>query len=329
MLPVKIAGLGTYLPARSVSSRELEEELKLPAGWVERATGIRERRRAGRESSVEMAALAARQAVRAADVALEQIDLVLSASTSRQQLIPCTAVFVQRELGLPDGTSFCFDVDATCLSFLVALDVAARFVAAGAYRNVLIVSSERSQWTLDPAEPESSVLMGDGAAAAVVTASKPGEASGVWHSAFATHSSGADLTRCEGGGTLHHPNDPGTTPDMNRFHMDGRAIYRMASRVLGPFLDDFFDHLGWDRAIVDAVVPHQASRPGVELLTRRFGFRPEQLVLNLATRGNCVAASLPLALAEAVHAGRIRRGQRVCLLGTGAGLTLGAIALTF
>jgi 3-oxoacyl-[acyl-carrier-protein] synthase III len=329
MLPVKIAGLGTYLPSRSVSSRELEEEFKLPAGWIERATGVRERRRAGRESMVEMAARAAREAVRAADVAPEQIDLIINASASRRQLIPCTAAFVQRELGLPEGKSLCFDVDATCLSFLVSLNVAAHFVAAGAHRCVLIVSSETTHKTLDPAEPESSVLMGDGAAAAVVTASAPGEPACVWHSAFETHSSGAELTRCEGGGTLHHPNDPATTPAMNRFHMDGRAVYRMASRVLGPFLDAFFDRLGWDRTTVDAVVPHQASRPGVELLTRRFGFRPGQLVLNLETRGNCVAASLPLALAEAVQTGRIRRGQRLFLIGTGAGLTLGATALTF
>ncbi len=329
MLPVKIAGLGTYLPARTVSSRELEDELKLPAGWIERATGVRERRRAAGETSVEMAARAAHQAVRAAGVAADQIDLVLSASTSRRQLIPCTAAFIQREMGLPEGKSLCFDVDATCLSFLVALQIAAQFVAAGAYRCVLIVSSETTRQTLDPSEPESSVLMGDGAAAVVVVATPPGEASAVWHSAFATHSSGAELTRCEGGGTLHHPNDPATTPQMNCFHMDGPAVYRMATRVLGPFLDDFFDRLGWDRTAVDAVVPHQASRPGVELLTRRFGFRPEQLVLNLETRGNCVAASVPLALAEAVQAGRICRGQRVFLIGTGAGLTLGATALTF
>ncbi len=329
MLSVKIAGLGTYLPERSVSSRELEEELRLPAGWIERATGVRERRRASGETSVQMAALAGQQALRAAAVEPAQIDLVLHASASRRQLIPCSAAFVQREMGLPDGKSLCFDVDATCLSFMVALRVAAQLVAGGAYRCVLIVSAETTQKTLDPAEPESSVLMGDGAAAAVLVPTPSGEASGIWHSHFATHSCGAELTRCEGGGTLHHPNDPTTTPAMNRFHMDGPAVYRMASRVLGPFLDDFFAHLGWDRTTVDAVVPHQASRPGVGLLTRKFGFRPEQLVLNLETRGNCVAASVPLALAEAVAAGRIRRGQRVFLIGTGAGLTLGGLALTF
>ena len=113
------------------------------------------------------------------------------------------------------------------------------------------------------------------------------------------------------------------------FHMRGLAIFKQASRLIGPFLDQFFATLSWDRGDLDAVVPHQASRHAVDLLTSRLGFRDDQVVQNLALRGNCIAASLPLALAEAVHAGRIRRGDKVLLVGTGAGLTLGALALTF
>src|SRR5690606_21640717 len=123
--------------------------------------------------------------------------------------------------------------------------------------------------------------------------------------------------------------DPRTTPEMNMFDMNGIAVFRQAVRLLRPFLDQFFTTLEWDRQQVDTVVPHQASRHGIEQLSERFGFRSEQVFSNLAERGNCVAASIPLAFAEAVHAGRIVRGDRVVLLGTGAGLTLGAVALTF
>jgi 3-oxoacyl-[acyl-carrier-protein] synthase-3 len=236
---------------------------------------------------------------------------------------------VQRELGLPDGRVFAFDVNATCLSFLVALEVAARMVAAGAARHALIVSSEITRDSLNPEEPESYVLMGDAAAAAILSAAGPGEASALCHSAFTTYASGADLTRVAGGGTLHHPNDPATTAAMNYFTMEGPAVYRMAARLLPPFLERFLAEAGWERTTIDAVVPHQASSRGLELLTRRCSFRPEQLVINLAERGNCVAASIPLALAEAVHAGRIRRGHRLLLVGTGAGLSLGAATLVF
>jgi 3-oxoacyl-[acyl-carrier-protein] synthase-3 len=146
---------------------------------------------------------------------------------------------------------------------------------------------------------------------------------------FATHSGGADLTECVGGGTRHHPNDPATTAEMNTFHMRGPAVFKMATRLMGPFLDVFLADAGADRADYAAVIPHQASLLAVRQLTERYGFRPEQVVLNLAERGNCIAASIPLALAEAVHAGRVRRGQRVLLLGTGAGLTLGAVDMVF
>ncbi|HEX2201841.1 MAG TPA: 3-oxoacyl-[acyl-carrier-protein] synthase III C-terminal domain-containing protein, partial [Longimicrobium sp.] len=107
------------------------------------------------------------------------------------------------------------------------------------------------------------------------------------------------------------------------------AVLRKSARLLGPFIETALCRAGWAREGVDAVVTHQASRNGVELLTARLGFRREQVVLNLPERGNCIAASVPLALAEAVHAGRIARGDRVLLLGTGAGLTLGAVALTY
>ena len=122
---VKIAGLGAYVPPRRVDSAELENQLSLSPGWVEQTTGVRERRRSSGQTAVAMAALAARDALERAGAAPGDVDLLIGASVSRQQLIPCTAVFVQRELGLPEGRSFCFDLDATCLSFLAALHMAA------------------------------------------------------------------------------------------------------------------------------------------------------------------------------------------------------------
>lgn len=328
-LPVKIAGLGWYLPERRVSSAELEQQLNLPAGWVERTTGVSERRYATHETSVSMGAAAARMALARAALTAADLDAIICASTAPQQAIPCTAALLQRELSAPDGGSACFDVNATCLSFLVALQIAAHLVTGGLYRRVLIVSSELASRSLNPQEWESAVLFGDSAAAAVITPAAAEEASAIWHSQVVTYSSGADLTSLVGGGTLHHPNDPLTTPVMNTFHMDGPAVFKKATRLLGPFLENFFAQLGWTRSQVNLVVPHQASRHGVELLTARLGFQPEQVFLNLPTRGNCISASIPLALSEAYDAGRLRREDRVVLVGSGAGLTFGALALTF
>ncbi|MEI7644400.1 MAG: ketoacyl-ACP synthase III [Chloroflexales bacterium] len=329
MQPVMIAGLGTYLPERVVTSAELEHTWSLAPGWIVRVAGIRERRYAVTETVASMAAAAGRRALAAADMAVSDLDLIIAASSAPQQTIPCTAAFIQRELGAPDGASACFDVNATCLSFLLAMQSAAHLLAAGSYRAALVVSSEIGGRSRNPADPTSACLFGDAAAAAVFTRAPSGVESRVVWGQFATYSSAADLTAIPGGGSLHHPNDPATTPDMNMFHMDGSGVFRRAAKVLGPFVDSFLARTGWSHEDVDVVVPHQASRHGVELVSSRLGFRPDQVVSNLAERGNCVAASIPLALAESVAAGRIRRGQRVMLLGTGAGLTLGAIGLVF
>jgi 3-oxoacyl-[acyl-carrier-protein] synthase-3 len=202
-------------------------------------------------------------------------------------------------------------------------------VASGAYRRVLLCSSEPASRSLNPVERESVALFGDAAAAVVLTPSIEGELSCLHHALFETYSSGAELTQIRGGGTLHHPNDPATTPDMNLFQMQGPAIFKQGSRLIEPFLERFFAKLPWERGQIDAVIPHHASRHALDLLTRRLGFTDDQIVDNLALRGNCVSASIPLALAEAVHGGRIQRGHRVLLVGTAAGLTMGALALTF
>ncbi len=329
MLPVKIAGLGYHLPEQRVTSAELLRAWSVPEGVVEHAAGVYARRYATTETTAGMAAAAARQALDHANIPLQEIDAIIGASTVPQQALPCTAAFVQRELGAPDGGSVCFDVNATCLSFLVALQSAAHLVAGGAYHNVLIFSSELGSRFLNPHQPQSAILFGDAAAAAIVTRAEFYATSTIHHTRFVTYSSGADYTQVLGGGTRHSPNDPATTREMNLFDMDGQAVFRQAVRLLPAFLDSFFAQAGWQRDQIDCLVPHQASRHGLDLLTRSLGFRADQVYSNLSERGNCIAASIPLALAEAVEGGRIRRGDDVLLLGTGAGLTIGAVALTF
>jgi len=328
-LTVKIAGLGKYLPKRIVTSGELEKELGIPDGWVERTTGVQSRRYANGETAVQMAASAACEALEMAGLRLSDLDAIIGASAGSQQVIPCTAAFVQRELGAPDGKSACFDVNATCLSFVFALQSAAHLIAGGVYKNVLIFSSEIASFSRNPKQWESAVLFGDGAAAAVLTATSADEASAIWHSKFVTYSSGASLTQLLGGGSLHHPNDPDTSPEMNMFDMDGPSVFKKAARLVPPFLAEFEQAQGWKAQDYDQIIPHQASGHGLKLLATRFGFRPKQVFIHIQERGNCIAASIPIALTEAVQTGRIQRGDKVLLIGTGAGLSVGGLALTF
>ena len=329
MLPVKIAGLGYYIPERRVTNAYFEHTYGFSARWISQVTGVYERRYVTDETTVQMGVNASRMALQAAHLAVDDLDAIICASAAPQQMIPCTAALLQRDLGAPEGRSACVDINATCLSFLFALQMVSHMVAAGVYHTVLICSSEIPSTSLDLSEPESATLFGDAAAAAIITRTPAAETSAIWHSQFATYSSGAEFTQLSGGGTLHHPNHSATTPDMNLFHMQGPALFRQGLPLIGPFLDTFFAHLPYERSDMEAVVPHQASRHAIEVLNRRLGFQSSQIINTLACYGNCVAASIPLTLAEAVHAGRIKRGDRVALLGTGAGLTLGALALTF
>ncbi len=327
-LSVRIAGIGSYLPARIVTNRELETALGLAPGWIFDRTGVSERRRCDGESSAFMAAAAARDALSMAGLRPDDLTAIIGASSTPQQAIPCTAVFVQREIGATEGLASCFDVNATCLSFLAALDVAARMVAGGVHQHVLVFSSESAAHSLNPDEPESAVLFGDAAAAVVV--SHAGESQSALHvTRLQTWHSGAELSQIAGGGTLHHPNDPQTTSEHNMFAMRGPQLFRKAAPLLLPFIDALCSSAGWQRGDVDAVVPHQASRHGIELGWKLLGFREEQIVVNLGLRGNCIAASMPLALAEAVASGRVQRGDRVLLFGLAAGLSLGGAAITF
>ena len=329
-LAVRIAGLGAYLPERIVTNAELEVKFGLQSGWIAKRTGVLERRYATHETTVSQAVAASQIALERSGIKLEQIDAIIGANLA-QQTIPCTAALVQQALGAPDGSSACWDVNATCLSFMMALHSAALLIAAGQYQNILIFSSEIASPSLNPLEPESASLFGDAAAAVVLRASTDLTSTGssLIGAKFQTFSSGSHLTELLGGGTLHRPQNTFEHPELNLFHMDGPAIFKHAARTFPPFLEGFLNSIGWTTSSINALVPHQASGHGVQSISSRLGFTPEQVIYNLPTRGNCVAASMPLALCEAVESGRIERGDQVLLAGTAAGLTLGAIALIF
>jgi 3-oxoacyl-[acyl-carrier-protein] synthase-3 len=327
---VKIAGIGKYLPERIVPSAELEEQLGLGKGWIENATGVAERRRAAPgETQSTMGAAAARAALADAKATLADVDLIVCGSAGSQQAIPCTAVLIQRELGLGGTGVPCFDVNSTCLGFVTGLDIAACFIERGTYRSALVISSDVASVIVNWEEHESAVLFGDGAAAAFVTRAAEGEASVMWPARLTTDSGGIELAELKGGGTGNPPNRTDFPRSWNLFHMEGGKILRYALKLSVPFMASYFETLPFPIGDVHALVPHQASLLAVRLAARACGFRDDQLLLNLANHGNCGAASIPMVLHDGVRSGRIKRGDRVVLAGTAAGLAVGALALVY
>jgi 3-oxoacyl-[acyl-carrier-protein] synthase-3 len=326
---VKIAGVGKYLPAGVVTNSDLESRLGLPTGWIVDKTGVVERRQAaGEETQSRMGALAARAALADAGAATKDVDLIICASAGYEQPIPCTAVFIQRELGLADAGVPCFDVNSTCLSFLHGLDIAAQYVASGSYLGVLVVSSEVASAAIDWNEHESAVLLGDGAAAVFLTIARASDSSIMYRASFTTDSRGASLAEVRGGGTAR-PNRQDLPHEMNLFHMRGPQIFRYLRKQAVVFMNAYEKTLPFSFDEMRAFCGHQANLTALRLIARACGFRDDQILENISTHGNCVAASIPLMLHDGVKTGRIRRGDRVLLAGTAAGTAVGALALIY
>ncbi|PTM59854.1 beta-ketoacyl-ACP synthase III [Desmospora activa] len=326
---IQIITTGKYLPERVVTSAMLDKNLGLPQGWSYKASSVRTRHYVTSETASEMGALAAEKALSQAGLTIQDIDCLIAVSGTMEQAIPCNAALLHRRL-IPDGNHPipAFDINATCLSFLTGLDLASHAIHAGQYRRVLLISSEIASIGLNWDQQKSCVLFGDGAAAVVVQATPLGHSSRILATHMQTYSQGADYTQIRGGGTKHHPrtNPP---PGYFLFDMDGKGVYRLVSRYLPAFVEQLLNRADVDIADLDLVIPHQASGMAMELLRKKLGIPGEKYMSILENHGNVIAASLPMALHEAIQQGRLQRGSRVMILGTSAGTSLGGVVLEY
>jgi 3-oxoacyl-[acyl-carrier-protein] synthase-3 len=254
-------------------------------------------------------------------------DLLINASLTPVQLAPDSSVHIQRALGWGHNGVPSYSVHATCLSFLVALNIAGHIASSGAHERIMIVSAERGTTCRDFKEAESASLIGDGAAAAIVEPTPAGEASEILAFEHVTLPRGAPFTEIRGFGDRKHPLDPDTTSDDYRFHMHGPKIFRLAVSPVLEVIRRVREKTGLSLDDIDVLVPHQASGRAVRAMHEKLGIAREKTVNIVAKYGNCIAASLPLALHEAVSTGMLRRGQTVLMLGTGAGLHVSAMLL--
>lgn len=323
---VQILATGAHLPPLA-DAAALAARAGLGVAELEALAGVRQRHAVTTETATDLGVGAARAALDAAGLAPEDLDLVLGACGSRAQPLPGPAVLIHRGLGLGESGVPALDVDSTCLSFVSALDVAAMWIAAGRARRVLVVSAEVATAAVDWSHPESAGLFGDGAAAVVLGPSEDGDAA-LLAARHETYSHAADWCRVRGGGTALPPRAPGATDADFLFEMDGPRLFRLAAHALPDFAERLVADAGLDLDAIDLVIPHQASASTLRLLGRRLGVE-DRLVSIVETHGNCVAASIPLALHHAVTAGRLRRGDTALLIGTSAGVSLGGLVLRY
>ena len=327
-----IVGWGKFLPSRIMTNDDISKLVDTSDAWIRDRTGISERRIAGDHESTSM--LATQAAIAALDVAgitASQIDLIIVATSTPENFFPSVACAVQDALGAEHAGAF--DVSAACSGFVYALATGSDAIKAGSANYVLVIGAETTSRILDWTDRNTCVLFGDGAGAVVLQASdQPG---GVLSQVLRADGSGGDLLYvCANGNgpkaiSQKSGASSGVLPvaDSHFLHMNGREVYKFATRVIDKTLRDVMHRVGWTAGEIDLVVPHQANIRILESAMKSMAIPLDKCVLNLDRYGNTSAASIPIAMAEAADAGRLLLHHKVLTIGFGGGLTWAAAAI--
>jgi 3-oxoacyl-[acyl-carrier-protein] synthase-3 len=321
----QITGWGMYVPERVVTNDDIARIVDTTDEWILSRTGIRERHIASdaRETTATLAVRAARSALRVAGVSPSQVGLVIVATVTPEAPFPSTASLVQDALGASHAGAF--DLSAGCSGFVYALSLASDAIRAGSAEHVVIIGSETLSRITDWSDRNTCVLFGDGAGAVVLSACH--EECGVLASVLGSDGSGGDLLMVPAGGS-RRPASSETVRNGDHFiKMNGREVFRFATTVVPRATEAVVEKAGWQLTDIAQVIPHQANSRIIDSAAKRLGIPEERFFTNLERYGNTSAASVPIALCEAIQQGRIRPADKLVLVGFGAGLTWAAVAL--
>jgi 3-oxoacyl-[acyl-carrier-protein] synthase-3 len=322
---VGITGVGAYVPERVLTNADLEQMVDTNDEWIVERTGIRERRIADEsQAASDLALPACRQALERAGIAAEEVDYIVVATATPDMIFPATSCVIADELGATRAAAY--DLLAGCSGFVYALAQAYGAVASGLSERALVVGSETLSKITNWDDRGTCIIFGDGAGAAVVERVDEGGFEGF--ELGADGSRGPDLCVPAGGSRL-----PATTENLEReaqfIHMNGREVYRVATRIMVSSGRDLLERCGFELDEVDLYVPHQANKRIIDHAAKDLGLSEDRIVLNIDRYGNTSSASIPLALAEAEDDGRLKGGSVVLMTAVGAGLTWGSVVLTW
>ena len=319
----RIVGTGGYLPEKVLSNHDLEKMVETTDQWIQERTGIKKRHIAeDGETTCDLAEKAARNAIDAAGIDTSEIDLIIVATTTADQVFPSTACLLQERLGITHGSP-AFDVQAVCTGFIYAISVAEKFMQSGGIRNALVVGAETFSRIIDWTDRDTCVLFGDGAGAVIL---QPSDEAGIMSTHLHADGQYKDLlcvpTGISNGYDLLKEGKAYT-------QMRGNEVFKMAVNTLGRIADETLTTNNIDKSDLDWLVPHQANIRIINATARKLKMSMDQVVVTVDEHGNTSAASVPLALDVAVRDGRIKRGETVLMEAFGGGFTWGSVLLTF
>jgi 3-oxoacyl-[acyl-carrier-protein] synthase-3 len=313
-----ILGLGTYVPDRVLTNAELEVMVETTDEWIRSRTGITERRIAAEgQTTSDLAAEAAKRALVAAGMTADGLDAIVMATITPDWPFPGTSCAVQQKIGA--NKAFAFDISAACSGFVYALAVAQGLIASGQAKRVLAIGAEKLSSIVDWKDRNTCVLFGDGASAAVV--GPAGEGHDILSTYLGTDGSAAELLCMPAGGNRKPASHETVDQRLHFLKMDGKGVFKFAVKVMGEASEEAILRAGLKHSDIDLFVPHQANVRIIQAAADRIEIPMEKVVINLDRYGNTSAASVGLALDEAVQQGRLKKGQHAVLVAFGAGLT--------
>lgn len=325
-IDVEIAGLGSYLPDRILSNHDLEQMVSTSDDWITQRTGIKERHLAAdAQATSDLAIEAARRALEDAAVAPEDVDAIIVATCTPDHMFPATACLVQAALGV--AGAMCYDLEAACTGFLTALAQGAAIVASGMCETVLVIGADALSRFVDYTDRRSCILFGDGAGAVVLRRSRSGAE--LVYAEFGADGSQPDILVLPAGGSRFPASTETVEQKRHYVCLNGPEVFKYAVGKLGALVSNIPEATGISLDEIKLIVPHQSNVRIIRSVCERAGIDEDKAYMNIARVGNTTAASIPLALDEAVQKGRLERGDLLLLLAFGGGLTWGSVLVRF
>jgi len=319
-----ITAVGSYVPARVLTNAELEKMVDTSDEWIVSRTGIKERHiAAADEFTSDLAAKAALRAMEQAKITAEEIDLIIVATITPDMPFPSTSCLVQQKIGARRAAAF--DIEAACSGFIFGLEIGQQFIMSRTYDTVLVIGAEKLSSIVNWKDRNTCVLFGDGAGAAILQ-HRP-QAHGLLTACMGSDGSKGDLLSMPGGGSRCPATAESVSAGLHYLRMEGKETYKSAVNAMYTAAQEAMRRCEIDISQIKCVIPHQANRRIIDAVGERLGVAPEQVFVNLDKYGNTSAASVAIALDEAVSSGKIQRGDLVLLVVFGAGLTWGAAVI--
>ncbi len=318
-----ITGWGMHVPQKVLTNDDLSKMVETNDEWIRDRTGIRERRIAAEgETSASLGAEAALKALKAANLAPVDVDLIICSTSTPEHIFPATACLIQDSIGATKAGAF--DLLAACSGFIYALNMAAQAIKSGSIKSAVVIGTETLSRVVDWKDRNTCILFGDGAGAFVLQASD--EPGGVYSGVMHSDGSGGDLLAVPAGGSKLPASDITLQTGQHFIHMDGREVYRFATRVMASATQEALHASGLTVADLSIVIPHQANYRIIEAAARGLKIPMDKFFVNLDRYGNTSTASIPIATVEALETGRLKTGDKLVFVGFGAGLTWGALS---